>query len=661
MRTWFEPEETEDFEAAKALLVRRCLSWAEAHNRPADGLLLEAAVDARHDSRDGRLTYWDDAQIRRFLLDWIPAQLVAEQAVLDAAPEVLRTYLRYLAETGLLDPRGATFTEATAAIDRAAATYSQALGDPARQGLAKFWVQVALSHGVDMTDPAAFEQFRRDIDAGRIHYDSDALSEIMEARFFGRQADLGRERAFSQPPIALQPQSDLAAAAARSETVRRLVALSEWVGPEGRALTGTGKLRLADARELASLFGTGEEALAARSSTGLPQVSLLLAWAKKLRLVRTHKGRLLRVAKAAPLLRDPLTLWRHAFDALPELGTSVCTSHSALSGLFWAVLPDILNSMYGLGAMPVARLEETVWHACRDHFVAGDDTYAREAVAADLRETFEVLSGLGAVVLTHGPADELFSSDLDHEEQELPPDAVERLRARLSEPRVLLAQLTPLALSAVRLSLLADGRDAPLIGELATAPAAGLLGVISQHYPPEDAVTELRGWLAQPGQDVSALLQAVRDCPFRSRSSALLHVLAEALPEVRAMLPELRHDPILGPAVISRLVEQEELEPVSLTERDHLLLGAESLLSVLELSGPEVLTDQITAMAGRDAHDFLDAICSSGHPDTVGLTELRTLVANRLPTTRPHPLRLVPTQPPGSRGRRKFSNRKRRR
>ncbi|TDD27882.1 hypothetical protein E1286_47120, partial [Nonomuraea terrae] len=198
MRTWFEPEETDAFEAAKDLLVRRCLTWADEHRLPADGLLLEAAVDARHESRDGRLAYWDDAEISHFLLAWVPAQLVADREVLDTAPEVLRTYLRYLDGTGLLDPRGATVKDAEAAIDRAAAEFPDALDDPARQGLAKFWVQVALDHGVDVTDPPAFERFRRDIDAGRIPYDGDVLDEIMEARLTGRHPGLPQERAFVQ-------------------------------------------------------------------------------------------------------------------------------------------------------------------------------------------------------------------------------------------------------------------------------------------------------------------------------------------------------------------------------------------------------------------------------------------------------------------------------
>ncbi|GGP13175.1 hypothetical protein LDL08_32925 [Nonomuraea glycinis] len=74
MRTWFEPEE------------------------------FSAAVDARHESRDGRPAYWDGARIRFFLLRYVPYKVTAPRKELDLAPEVLRTYLRYLDVTGLRDP-----------------------------------------------------------------------------------------------------------------------------------------------------------------------------------------------------------------------------------------------------------------------------------------------------------------------------------------------------------------------------------------------------------------------------------------------------------------------------------------------------------------------------------------------------------------------------
>ncbi|MFI6637098.1 hypothetical protein ACIBI7_50140 [Nonomuraea fuscirosea] len=662
MRTWFGPDEAEEFEAAKDLLVRRCVAWAEERGQPVDGLLLSAAVDARHESRDGRLAYWDDAGISFFLLRYVPYAVTASREELDLGPEVLRTYLHYLDVTGLRDPRGATLAEAEEIIAGLRASYEAALDDPTLRGLATFWAHTALDQGVDLTVPGAFERFKRDLDNGRVPYDEQVLEKIMQNRIV--HGGIGEERAFPQPPVSLPPASELAEAAERSRTVQRLIKLTDWVGKDGRALTDAGNLRVADALEVSALLGTGEDRLTVRSATDLPQLNLLLAWARKLRLTRISKGRLLRVAKAAPLLRDPEALWRRAFEVLPELGQVVTMPvatwrpEPVLAEVFDEILPDVLNTMYGLDEMPVIRLEETVWLACQEYFVLDQeddrlrDLWRREA-ARDLGRMFEVLSDLGAVELTRGPADPLYTSDLDHDDQLLPPDAVERLRTALAEPDLPLARLTPLGVRGVRERLLAEGRDAPLLGELATAPPAELLGVLAQHYPPEDAVAELRGWLARPGQDLERLLQAVRDCPFRTRAGAMLRVLADALPSERRLLHDLRHDPVLGPVVWTQLIDAGELEPGSLSERENLLMGAESFLSVLELAGPEGLVEQLKRMGGGDPSEFVEAILASGHPDVVGLRELRELVAEPLRRTARHPLRLVPTRPPGARGRRK--------
>ncbi|MFC5831046.1 hypothetical protein [Nonomuraea insulae] len=671
MRTWFEPEETEEFEAAKAVLLRRCLTWADEHGRPADDLLITAAMDARHESRDGRLGYWDETQIRRFLLGWIPKYVVAPREILDITPEILRTYLDYLHDTGLRDPRGETPAEADASIARLSADFQKALDDPNRQGLAKFWAQTALDHGIDLATPGELETFQQDLDAGRIRFDQDVLDNLLEARFMETGLDvLDEERAFPQPPIVLPPPAALSEAATQSKIVQQLISLTTWAGKDGHPLTKAGNLSLADARAVSALLGTGEDEYQVRSAADLPHLNLLLAWAKEIRLIRVAKGRVVAVAKAGPLLRDPEALWNRAFEVLPELGDVITTPVatwrpvSLLGDAFDELLPDVLNTMYGMDDIPLVRLEETVWLACQEYFVVDDQQEHiqelwRGQAARDLRRAFEVLVDLGAVELTRGPADDLYSSDLDHEDQHLPPDAVDRLRARLQEPDLLQARLTPLGLRAVRNRLLSEGRDAPLVGELAAAAPAELLGMLTQHYPPPEAATELNGWLSHPGQDIESLLRAIRDCPFRTRAAAMLNVLAEALPEGHTLIRDLRHDPILGPAALSLLMDSGEIDPGALGQREHLLLGAENFLTLLELGGPESLIEQLKAMAGPDAYEFVQSVLSSGHHDVEGLADMRELVAEPLRAARTH-LRLVPSPSPGSRGRPKGKGKKRR-
>ncbi|GAA4186455.1 hypothetical protein GCM10022252_18470 [Streptosporangium oxazolinicum] len=664
----------------KDLLVRRCLAWAGEHGMRADEAMLAAALDARHRSRDGRLACWDARQVRRFLLEWIPRHLAAERDVLATAPESLLTLLRYLAASGLRDPRGASPAELEAAVAEAEAEYPAALADPTRQGIGKFWAQTALDNGIVLDDERAVARFQRDVDAGRVRFDDDLLDKLLEAEFAGTGPD--DERAFPQSPVALPPAAELAAEAARSEVVRQLTALTGWVGTDGRPLTKTGNPRLADARELAALLDTGERDLRVRSSAEMPRVSLLLAWAKKAGLVRVRTGRLVPVAKAGPVLRDPETLWRRAFEAVFELGAAICaptfegSGSSMLATAFDELLPDVLNAMYGLPApIPVARLQETVWLACQEYFLLDPDEDGfrqdvwRRQVERDLLTVFDTLSSLGVVEASHGVPDELYSSDLrpgvlgefgelTEDDLPLPPEARARLLPRLAEPGPLV-RLTPLGTRAVRERLLADGRDAPLLGELADAEAGELLGVLAQHYTRETAAAELDGWLAAHEGDVEPLLDAVRACPFRTRASAMLSTLVEALPDGRETRARLRRDPALGPVVLTALLETGELRPEDLTADEHSLLLAEGLILLLELGGPEAVVEQLRESAGRGAPELVAEVLDSGHPARAALEELRVLVYEPM-LARNARLRLMPSPAPGSRGRPSGRGRKRR-
>ena len=134
VRTRYEIEDTDGYLAARELLLRRCGSWAAANDRALSPPLAGALLDSRHFSSDGRLGYWTPSQVRRALLEWIPGKVTAPQEDLLAAPETLRSVLRYLDATGLRDPRGAATAENEAAIDAAAKEFGAAIADQERYG-----------------------------------------------------------------------------------------------------------------------------------------------------------------------------------------------------------------------------------------------------------------------------------------------------------------------------------------------------------------------------------------------------------------------------------------------------------------------------------------------------------------------------------------------
>ncbi len=122
---------------------------------------------------------------------------------------------------------------------------------------------------------------------------------------------------------------ELVLAADRAWPVEQVRSLLGWVG-EGRALTQTGRVRLADLRGLTILLDTGdlpdEQEARGRinSSAELPELTAIVEWAKESRLVRVNKGRLVPVKKNVALLDRPLELWARMLEAFPRLGEALC-------------------------------------------------------------------------------------------------------------------------------------------------------------------------------------------------------------------------------------------------------------------------------------------------------------------------------------------------
>ncbi|MBT2470966.1 hypothetical protein J7E97_24670 [Streptomyces sp. ISL-66] len=673
----FEVEAEEEFEAARGLLVDRLVRWGGEQGLPVDGFTAETVLDYRHRATaDGRLGLWEPRHVEELLLSWLPqnvTELPGEERA--EAPDTLRTLLRYLHAAQLADPRGPSLHDSLAAVDKVAEQYPAAMADRTRWGLAKFWAMTAAEQGVDVLDGAALQRFADRARREEAAYDRRALDAIMERRLTGRALS-GSARAEPQLPVALPQDDDLRRPAEASTTVAQLRGLTEWAGQDGRPLTATGRLRMADARELADRLGTRDETDGVRSSADLPRLGLLVEWAKKARLVRVVKGRLYAVAKARPLLADPLQLWLRAFDACFELRQALLGVRngwhveSMLFDVYEDVLQDVLNTLYSLPyPMPWPRLRDTVHLAYRSFFQFddGSDLQHRmwfEHADRDLRKALDLLDDLGAIERDRGMADPVFLDvDLSDAGPELladmPPELAELLgvaatpdsaareradqrREELTTGPVELIRLTELGTRAVRQRLLAVGRDAPLIGELAGAPAAGLLGALAEEYPPDAAQAELAGWITARGERADALREltdAVRTTPFRTRAQAMLGVLLAALPDDEGvrLVRTLRHDPQLAPLALNALAQSELLSPEGMIDAEHLLVLAENLLQLVELAGGSGGAEEALRAQGPDVRDAIAAALDSAHPDRAGLEGLRQLAAGalRAPSARP--------------------------
>ena len=660
MRTWYEIEETDGYSAARELLLRRCEAWAETNGLALSPLLAGALLDSRHFSSDGRLGYWTPAQVRRALLEWIPEKVTATREDLLEAPGSLRTLLRYLDAHGLRDPRGSATGENESAIDAAAKEFADALADQERYGTAKTVTMSALDRGVDIGDPQAFAAFLDDVQEGRITLDQNLLERALE-RQLTRPAQ--EERKFAQLPVRLPPPEELHAAAQRSKVTGQLRTLVEWLGPAGRPLTQTGMIRPADARELITLLGTGDEGLRFRSAAELPGLDLLVTWAKKARLARRQGARLVPVAKARPALADAEALWQRAFEAAFDIGDAVCRPiwpdepPSPVRLLYDVIVPDVLATIYSMEEpVPVARLTESVWDSVRAHFDVDSLSPLSQAglrgrADDDLEHIFDAFEVLGAVTSVHGVASDMFSADLDEafplppgEQRPLRGERAAALREQLAVPGRLVS-LTPLGTRAIRQRLLAEGREAGLVGELARASAAELLGTVAEHYPPDAAAKEIAIWRAAHGGTLDPLVQAVRDCPFVSRQAAMLNVLSVAVPEGEELLSGLLHDPELGP--VTMLARLPDLEPEEVSPAEAVWLMAGSILELLEVGGPDAVIAQLAELPRPQREDVVRAVRESSYPARETLQDFQALVAcpvlsaptrlrtARKPTTRP--------------------------
>jgi len=659
VRTYYDIEETDAYVAARELLLRRCGTWAETHGLVMSLPLAETLLDSRHFSSDGRLGYWTPAQVRRALLEWIPEKVTAPDEDLLDAPETLRTLLRYLDAHGLRDPRGAAVQENESAIDAAAKQFADAIGDRERYGMAKTVAMSARDRGVDIGDPAALTAFLDNVREGRVVLDEDLLGRVLK-RQLGRSAP-GQERKFAQLPVSLPTPQDLTAAAGRSKVVAQLRAFAEWLGRSGRALTPAGNIRPADARELIALLGTGDEGLRFRSAAELPGLDLIVNWAKKARLVRKQGTRLVPVAKARPVLADAGALWQRAFEAAFDLGDAVCRPlwadepPSPVRLLYDVIVPDVLAAIYSMDEpVPMARLAEPVWETVRAHFDVDSlsppsQTGLHGRVDNDVEHIFDAFEALGAVTSTHGVASAVFAEDLDEgfdmADRPFSDERAAALRKRLAEPGRMVS-LTPLGTRAMRQRMLAEGREAGLVGELVGGSPAEVLGTVAEHYTPETTAEEISVWRAAHGGSLDPLVQAIRDCSFLSRRVALLKTLVNAVPEGDELLASLLRDPELGPVAL--LAEKHDRRPDEVSPAEAAWLMAGSILELLEIAGPGAVREQLEELPRSQREDAVRAVRDSGYPARETLEDFRVLVAEpilRAPF-RPRTVRNAPRRRP---------------
>jgi hypothetical protein len=674
MRTCFEQLEIADYRETVFALVRLGGEWAVEVGRPApDPWTLYCACDYQQFFGGGRLTCWSAGELRRLLLDWFPRYCAMPADGWGLVVPSLHAWLDFLDAHRLLDPGSEELPALHETLERTAEEFPAAMADASRYGIDKVIINDLRERGLRPGDPRLFDAYLEDWRTGH----AEAHLARLERAAAVEAAHAGEVRRGPRPlPVWLPDEQTLTAQARSIPVVAQLLRLAEWAGESGRALTASGRLKPADAAELVRLLDTGDILAPSgkvRSAGDLPQLTLLLEWAKSAGFVRRHGGRLVRVKAARHVLDRPLLAFSRAFTALFGMREALFppkTPITSFYGCFPDALRDTLFAVYGLpepGVDPVL-LGESVWQACARRFGrdAADPQHARERVnvVAEFRRTLDVLVRLGAARRC---------------EVDSPADA----------PAATPVRLTELGTWSVRNRLLATGQRAPLVGELADADAHTLLYRLAEDYDTVTGRLELACWLAARGCDApppdgplpyglapdglapdglspnglapdglapdglarngvspdglapdepdppetpathdgptmsdtpaelaarAELADALAASPLRTRKALLLRILIRSLPERHRFAESLLDSGDLGPTAVAALLESGHRTMGELAQHEAFGGVAESMAQVLEVGGPDVLAGQLARQDPRDTANILAAVARSGHP-----------------------------------------------
>lgn len=213
--------------------------------------------------------------------------------------------------------------------------------------------------------------------------------------------------------------TDLEAAAEKAPLTRQVRSLLAWLS-EGRKLTQSGRIGLADARYLAEFLGTGDQidpeiggrVFKTRSSEELAHLTNIVEWAKAARLVRVTGTTMMPVKKNAALANRPLDLVVAMLAAYPKLGKTLfprSTWRSSLVGDEFAdVSHELLTALLASpGACRLATLNGTANDMIEARYVLSGLTRQqhdslRRMIAADVTIAVSALHVLGIAVLDRG-------------------------------------------------------------------------------------------------------------------------------------------------------------------------------------------------------------------------------------------------------------------
>ncbi|WP_131739213.1 hypothetical protein [Actinomadura roseirufa] len=599
--------------------------WADERGETLDEqgarLLLDLARDELGLAGADALT---PERLRTLLLQIFPATVVAGADEVPAILGTLRRLVAFLRDTAAVPATLAA--DLAEELERLAPEFSAVVAETdtaERQAAAEVLAGLMRADGVPLDDQDAVDAWTREF---------EALPE--QERFARTEEYLRRAEELIVPPVRLAPRAELAAAARASALTAAVLALAGWTGT--RPLAAEDRLTDDDVAEAERALGLAEPR---RFGEVADDTALDRLWwaAVEAGVILAEGG----AAAPGPALAG----------LRPETGAETGTEGGA-------------GAERAGGESPDEAPEDADAELLAAWLPLFDSVVVPEHDPEDGLDALELVQNELTGVLIHlyeqedpTPPQELLSALLEHVEESyeitggdtmprLVSDAFHLELAVLEEWGIVRTagsggrELTPLGVWAVRELLLTDGFSAPVVGDLAGAPAAGLVEGLVWHRS-DTADEEIAGWLERhdPKDAAADLLDVMRTGGpgARNLAAAVLHRIGpEAAPVVRAA----REHPLVSPYAVLWLNAVRDPAGRELGRDEYLWVFVDTVAGMLETaepgeavaaaladapSGPELTTmiDELWRTHHADVAEVLEAL-GDHHPDKATAKAART-------------------------------------
>lgn len=370
--------------------------WLGANDREVDAPDLGLLLDWKWNYGDRRLNRLTRQELEEFLLEWCPRKLSMAGSEIAGLPESVAVGTHFLADEGVLRSGDSPARLADHAR-RLADSFVSEMDNPEKFGMGK-----SILHGMDLGDPSALtpDNLQR------------AMEEFNRLPYEERKAITDPAMGMHPEPMVIGPVAEprpdaVYASVERAPMLRGFRALAEYLGSDGKPLTKTGALKLADARSLVDLLDTGESmateigarTFKVQSARELPHLDHWQWWAQECGAIRTVRGRLVPVkAWRRRVDADPVAEALKAVRVLFEFGVNASYStwyYSELDGLvdqaIWLMLGRLLT---GPGPLEYAELVDQV-----DLLADGEDVprLTESSSTLAVADTLDLLERAGVI------------------------------------------------------------------------------------------------------------------------------------------------------------------------------------------------------------------------------------------------------------------------